>query len=164
MKQQPWLGAGFLLLAGLLALSGWMTTAVTAHGTNITYQSALTVSVSATFDDGIPMSDCQYTIFAPNDPATAWDSGACNEAGQFQFAPDTTIPGNWAVRIREAGHGEIINIPISESGVAAASVEEDPLQQVIIAIAMVWGFVGTALYFSNRNGGGKTAVAEPATD
>ncbi|MEO1297262.1 MAG: hypothetical protein AAFW75_16035 [Cyanobacteria bacterium J06636_16] len=54
-------------------------------------------------------------------------------------------------RLRQAGHGEIVVIPVAEAGVVAAEVAGSSklttLQRGIVAGAVIWGCVGTALYF-----------------
>lgn len=141
-----------VVLTAVFALSGWYSQNVSAHGTSIDFTIDTVVNMEARFDDGTPMTQCQYTIFAPNEPDAVWGQGACDENGLFSFAPDPTISGNWAVSVREAGHGEIVNIRIDETGSVAAVSTNAPnnLQNIITGLATVWGFVGTALFFSNR--------------
>ena len=110
MIKQKWM-LGWLGFVVLLLLSGWAAGYTHAHGTDITYTVATTVEMEALFDNGEPMSACQFTVYAPNDPAVAWMTGECEEDGRFYFAPDPAISGNWAVSIRQAGHGEIVNVP-----------------------------------------------------
>ena len=143
--------AGWLLLTAVLLFSGWVTGRAQAHGTDISYEVAMTVTMQALFDNGEPMRECQFTVYAPNDPATPWTTGACDGEGYLSFTPDPSIPGNWAVSIRQAGHGEIVNVPIEAGGVAVADGGSgSSLQTILTGLATVWGFIGTALYFSAR--------------
>ena len=53
--------------------------------------------------------------------------------------------------MRQAGHGDITVIPVSEAGVITTEFSNSagltPLQRGIVAGAVIWGCVGTALYF-----------------
>lgn len=146
-----------------------------AHGVQLTHQTLEAVEVQALYDNGEPMSNAQVTIYAPNDPQTPWKQGTADENGRFLFTPDTSLGANWAVRVRQAGHGSIMNVAIASETPAEAAVaprggndipERAPSSQTLsarspsvnplptgLAIASgVWGFVGTALFFSRFNG------------
>lgn len=151
MKHRKVITAGWLLLATVLTLFGWAGSRVRAHGTDIGYNVAMAVEMEARFDNGEPMTECQYTVYAPNDPATPWLSGKCDENGRFSFTPNTDITGNWAVSIRQAGHGEIVTVPIESGGTVAVADGGSSLQTVLTGAATVWGFIGTALFFSARS-------------
>ena len=137
-----------LLALALLAVVG----TVTAHGVRITYTIALTVQLQAEFDNGDPMADAQVLVYAPDDPATPWLTGQADENGRFSFVPDPTLPGTWDVQVRSAGHGDMIHIPVEEQGPLSGGTGFTPAQIVLMAAAVIWGFVGTALYFSGRSG------------
>lgn len=151
-----------------------------AHGVQLTHQTLEAVEVQALYDNGDPMSNAQVTVYTPNDPETPWQQGTADENGRFLFAPDPSQAGNWTVRVRQAGHGGIVNLAIApetppEAAVAppnATSVPEvapssgtlsvqspsvNPLPTGLAIASGVWGFVGTALFFSrfnNSNGPG----------
>jgi nickel transport protein len=137
-----------LVLGGLLILG--MTATVFAHGAQITYQIKPTVEIEATYDSGEPLARGQVTVYAPSDPATPWLTGVCDEEGRFAFTPDPAIPGTWDVQVRQAGHGDIVHIPIGEDGPTAEGAGFTPLQIALMAGSVVWGAVGTALFFSRR--------------
>jgi nickel transport protein len=139
----------FILLLGCLLTLGLTATAF-AHGAQITYQLKTTVEIEATYDSGEPMAEGQVTVYAPDDPATPWLTGVCDEEGRFAFTPDPSIPGTWDVQVRQAGHGDMVHIPIGEEGAAASGTGFTPLQIVLMAGSVVWGAVGTALFFSRR--------------
>ncbi|MDM8519275.1 hypothetical protein QUF64_04455 [Anaerolineales bacterium HSG6] len=124
-----------------------------AHGTSITYQPTQAIKIEALYDTGEPMSEAQIIVYAPDDPAKPWLQAQSDKNGQFLFIPDYTISGDWAVSIRTAGHGEMLHVPISAEGqVIVPVVNNAPstLQTILMGAAGLWGFVGTALYFSNR--------------
>jgi nickel transport protein len=101
-----------------------------------------------------------------------------DEKGKFIFTPDFSQGGDWTVKVRSAGHGGIVYIPVeslstqetnevnssqpSESRannqiVKSPSPELEErtssptmLQKLMMAATGVWGFVGTALFFSRK--------------
>ncbi len=137
-----------IALAAFLSLP----TAVYAHGVNIKYTSTLTVEIVAKFDGGDPMSDAQVAVYAPNSPDdNPWMVGQCDEDGRFSFTPDVSIPGTWEIQVRSEGHGDWIKIDIAEGAVTGGSSSGLSTGQIILMSAcVIWGLVGTALYFRRR--------------
>ena len=139
-----------------------------AHGANLDYQMTPGVTLQAKYDAGGPMTQAQFTVFAPNDPTTPWLTGKSDAQGRFSFVPDASIPGMWAVQAREAGHGALVQIPIgdsSSSNAATASASAtapampsavvhtqgaNPMQRWVMIASVVWGFIGTALFFARK--------------
>ena len=152
MKRIP-CSAARALLASLLALllAGGLYTPAFAHGAKIEYTVATTINLTAMYDSGEPMSGAQVTIYAPDDLKTPWLTGACEENGNFSFMPDPSKPGVWDVQVRQAGHGDMVHIAVGEGGGAmSGSTGFSPLQIIIMAACVIWGFVGTALFFSRK--------------
>lgn len=121
-----------------------------AHGARIEYTIGRTVQIVATYDSGEPMAGAQVTVYAPDDPSTPWMTGACDHEGRFSFTPDTTITGTWDVQVRQAGHGDIVHIPIGTDSAGNGGGGYTPLQIALMAVCVIWGSIGTALYFSRR--------------
>lgn len=143
-----------LLMLALVTLAG----AVSAHGARISYTVDLTVSLVAAFDSGEPMANAQVTVYAPADPATPWLTGETDAEGRFSFVPDPAQVGTWDVQVRAAGHGDIVHIPLGEGAARSGTTGYTTPQIVLMAGCVVWGFVGTALYFSRgRRAAGKDA-------
>lgn len=153
-----------LPVLGLLCLVGWQSRAI-AHGVAIEYRATQAYEIKAAYDTGDPMTNAQVAVFAPTDPAKPWLTGTTDAAGRFVFSP--SAPGNWEVQVRQAGHGDILVIPV-ESGSAApvpavsSSNGESatnppraagsvgtytPLQKGVMIGSVIWGCVGTALFF-----------------
>lgn len=159
-----------------LALLGVASRAI-AHGAKIQYEATQAYAITATYDSGEPMAEAQVAVFSPDDPSTPWMTGTTNDAGEFLFTPPN--PGNWEVQVRQAGHGDIVVIPVEEPDMAIASaaasspapdaspepVSSTPAestdtvstpdalstwQKGIMAGSVVWGCVGTALFFSKK--------------
>ena len=124
---------------------------VYAHGAAIEYTFNTSIEITARYDSGEPMSGAQVTVYAPSEPSTPWLTGTCDDEGRFAFTPDPSDPGTWDVQVRQAGHGDMVHIVIGEgttgtSGSSGYSV----LQIVLMALCVIWGLAGTALYFRRR--------------
>ena len=149
-----------------------------AHSTSVNYQITEAIAIEATFDNGKPMVNAQVVVYAPDNPSIPWQQGLTDKQGKFTFVPDFNNQGNWSVKVRSAGHGKIIDIPIQSSAEVqdiqtqtkmSSSVAETAeafspnqakleqnkalsLSQKLVMAAMGgWGFVGTALFFSRKN-------------
>lgn len=149
MKRQP----HFLIALTCLILAlAWAARPTSAHGTDIRYQPTTAIEIVAQFDNGEPMAEAQVVVYAPNDPETPWLKGQCDEDGRFVFTPDTTISGDWAVSVRTAGHGEMLHIPIDDQQtiILNQAAPTSPMQTVLMVGSVLWGFIGTALFFSRR--------------
>lgn len=166
MNQHFQLRGIWVVICGLVLGGMWIfydqPNSATAHGTAIGYTIQSTVLIEANFDTGEPMADAQITVFAPNDPETAWLQGVADADGKFTFVPDPELSGTYDVRIRSAGHGEILPVPVN--GATTSSAGSTTMQQLIMAAAVIWGFVGTALYFSARNNNSSTNLAQSQKD
>lgn len=153
-------------LIGVLGFTSMQLVALTtverslAHGVKIEHKSTPAVEVTAIYDSGEPMKNAQVTVYPPNSD-NAWTKGTTNDQGKFNFVPDGSKAGNWEVKIRQAGHGGIVVVPVGEGAIAnstgttstAATTQGSnftPLQILLMVGSVTWGFVGTALYFSGR--------------
>ncbi len=142
------LAKGFFLgfAAALVALLSLQT--VQAHGVNINYSIEPAVTIQAVFDGGEPMAEGQVSVFGPDSLTEPQITGITDEEGFFTFTPDTEQPGTWTVQVRQAGHGQSVDIEFDESG--SASSEATALstpQTVLMGASVLWGLVGTALFF-----------------
>jgi len=140
----------FLLILGLPIMLGLPMKAY-AHGVIIEYTVDMAIEIVAMYDNGEPMAGAQVVVYAPDDLSTPWLTGVCDDEGRFTFIPDTSKPGTWDVQVRRAGHGDIVHIPIGEGTVATAGAGGlSVLQIALMSVCVIWGFVGTALYFARR--------------
>ncbi len=135
-----------------------------AHGSIIDYRSTKAIQVQASYDDGLPIANGQVIVYAPNNPTTPWLKGETDSKGHFFFIPDESLSGNWDVKVRKAGHGSIVSIPLTPDSDAnsesIASKETQwqsssnggytPLQKLVMASVSIWGFIGTALFFYRK--------------
>lgn len=149
--------------SALLALLGCSIAALPfaaaqAHGVKLEYQNTQAIQLQAAYETGEPMAKAQVAIFAPNDPAKPWLTGTTDDQGRFVFTPDSAQSGSWEVQVRQAGHGDVLTIPIggqaanlpssSPSQPRTAEYGYTPLQQAVLVGSVIWGCIGTALYFS----------------
>jgi nickel transport protein len=137
----------FLLAATLTLLT---VTTASAHGAKIEYRVTRLVEITALFDTGEPIRGGQVTVYAPDDPATPYLTGTTDEEGRFSFTPDPEILGTWDVQVRQAGHGDIVHIPLGEGHATEGSTGFTTLQLVVMGACVLWGLMGTALYFSRK--------------
>ena len=147
----------FLALAAAIAIPK----PVFAHGANIEYRETPGITIQAKYDDGTPMANAQVIIYAPGDRANPWLQGTTDKTGNFSFIPDTTPEnrGDWDIKVRQSGHGHITTIPISGKSAANTDTDDEVAlssgysfpQKWIMAAAVGWGFVGTALFFSRKS-------------
>ncbi|MTF38969.1 carboxypeptidase-like regulatory domain-containing protein [Cyanobacterium aponinum UTEX 3221] len=146
-----------------------------AHGVAIDYQATEAIAIQAKYDSGKPMSNAQVVVYAPNNPTQAWQTGVTDSDGKFTFVPEPNVNGNWTIKVRSAGHGSVVNIPIEplqaendhqiqeeisenpntnlgQSHRASSSItgELSTPQKILMALTGSWGFVGTALFFSRK--------------
>ncbi|MGF1516434.1 MAG: carboxypeptidase regulatory-like domain-containing protein [Nodosilinea sp.] len=140
---------------------------VLAHGVELEHRQVSSVEVLARFDTGEPMVNAQVLVYAPDEPNEAWQQGTTDDQGRFSFVPDADQPGSWEVMVRQAGHGAIVTIPISDgngaganngeptsttepsaSSVISPSTTLSPVQRGITIGSVIWGFIGTALFFA----------------
>jgi len=129
-----------------------------AHGANIEYRETSAIAIQAKYDDGTPMANAQVVIYAPSDRATPWLKGVTDDRGNFSFVPDREPKniGDWDIKVRQSGHGDITSIPIDREALvntspirlASANAGYSLPQKMLMAAAVGWGFIGTALFFS----------------
>jgi len=147
------------ILAGL-ALSLLASQAL-AHGAFVDVAPASAVSISARYDTGEVMADAQVAVFAPDDPAQPWLTDRTDAAGRFVFVPDDRA-GRWAIQVRHAGHGAMGYAEIGADSMitavtAARGAGLSVVQKLLMLACMIWGAVGTALYFRRTTTGAKIA-------
>lgn len=139
------------LLALLLVMQiVWFATDVSAHGIEIDMSEVGAIEIHARYDTGEPMVNAQVSIYAPSDKAMPWQLGEADADGYFVFVPDREIAGTWDVQVRTAGHGDWVYIDVAEGSVTGLTGSSGGLtvaQIVMMSAAIIWGFIGTALYF-----------------
>ncbi|MEM6403860.1 MAG: carboxypeptidase-like regulatory domain-containing protein [Cyanobacteria bacterium P01_D01_bin.116] len=152
-----------------------LPTKTLAHGTKISYENTEAIVIKAAYNTGEPMGKAQISVYAPDNPSQPWLTGTTDEKGRFLFQPDSTKSGNWEVKVRHLGHGGVVKVPVTSTAETeetqetqqttspnsstpeqvvrvpeSDSLEYTPVQRGLMITSVIWGFVGTALFFSNR--------------
>lgn len=129
-----------------------LTAPLFGHGARVVWElQDDSVHISASFDDGQPLSRAQVTVFSGAAPSVPYIVGMTDENGEFSFLPDKQESLNWDVQVRSAGHGDMVHLSLSEE--PAADKEQGTfttLQIVLMSVCVVWGFAGTAFFFASR--------------
>lgn len=86
--------------------------------------------LTASYSSGELMIDAEVVVYAPNDTEAAWSETVTDENGQFVFVPDETLPGDWRIEITQAGHQDILIIPVTETGIDYVNISQGPQQDL----------------------------------
>ncbi|KST61974.1 carboxypeptidase-like regulatory domain-containing protein [Mastigocoleus testarum] len=168
-----------ILLPMFIFVTLSLPTKILAHGTKISYENTEAIVINAVYDTGKPMGKAQILVYTPDNPSQPWLTGTTDQKGRFLFQPDSTKIGNWKVKVRHLGHGGVIQVPVTSKAqtqqieeiqqtqattssnsstpeqVVSISKESDnleytPMQRGLMIASVIWGCVGTALFFSSR--------------
>ena len=122
------------------------------HGAQITWvMQGDSIHIWASFDDGQPMSSAQVTVFSGAAPSVAFLTGLTDSEGAFSFLPDAEQSTDWDVQVRKAGHGDIIHFSLSDHSVTESCEQGFSVMQIVLMSAcVIWGFIGTALFFASK--------------
>ena len=122
-----------------------------AHGTKYEIVPEKVIGIKAMFDTGEPIANAKVLIFAPDERKATYTTES-DSNGVFYLSPDRA--GTWTMQVRDkGGHGMRINLPVDESmqlSTAPKSSGMTYLQKVLAALCVVWGCIGTALYFRRK--------------
>jgi nickel transport protein len=136
--------SGLLSVVLILAFGAFF---VYGHGTEWEILSSRAVLLKTRFDSGLPMAHARVLVFPPDQTVPACTTET-DSLGIFSFTPDQ--PGTWVLQVRDrGGHGMRINLPVDETHALADSGGSGPggVQKAIVAMSVLWGFAGTALFF-----------------
>ena len=121
-----------------------------AHGLEYEVSTREAFAVRLFYSDGEMMSYAPYKIFLP-DGESVFQNGLTDKNGMVIFSPDS--PGEWRVQANDdLGHGARVTVNVGgdmkRSGVAAGSLSA--LQKGLMVLCVVWGAIGTALFYRRR--------------
>ena len=168
-----------ILLPMFIFVTLSLPTKILAHGTKISYENSEAIVINAVYDTGEPMGKAQISVYTPDNPSQPWLTGTTDRQGRFLFQPDSKKPGNWEVKVRHLGHGGVVQVPVSSKAqtqqteeiqqvekttspnsstpeqVVSVSKESNnleytPMQRGLMIASVIWGCIGTALFFSGR--------------
>ena len=123
---------------------------VFAHGTDYEVYTNGIVGIKAMYDTGVVMENSSVLIFAPNE-ADVFIETVTDKNGFVCFKPDR--PGTWILQVRGDGvHGMRINLNIDENMLIMKEEDNSAeyVQKIIMAICVVFGLIGTALFFKTK--------------
>ncbi|MEM8643253.1 MAG: carboxypeptidase-like regulatory domain-containing protein [Cyanobacteria bacterium P01_G01_bin.54] len=150
----------------LLSLTGislfWLAGGATslAHQSQIAVERLAAVEITATYGSHQPMRQAQVSVYSPADLQTPWQTGQTDDQGQYRFVPDQA--GDWEVKVRQAGHGVVTQVPVTQEPVAIIPTAQssmnphpsdhaqNPLRQGVMILSVLWGCIGTAFFFSRK--------------
>lgn len=121
-----------------------------SHGINYSVSIEKAVVIKFTYESGKPMKKAQVSFFAPGEFDKAAFKKYADNNGIVRFTPRKS--GEWIIMAKqEGGHVKRVNLKVKpgmtlEKSAASLSF----LQKIILAICVIWGFTGTALYFKCR--------------
>jgi len=171
LPRRQWIGAT-LGAIGMTGAIGAIAPAADAHGADVRLENVRAYRLEATYDSGEPMAGAQVRAFHSDDPKTAAHTGTTDDEGRWLWVADRT--GSWTFQVRQAGHGSATNIEVAPldgstadlandasadsassataPGAAAATnraaVAAKPLPRWVALASVIWGAIGTALFFS----------------
>jgi nickel transport protein len=159
-----------LFLAGAALIVAAQTAA--AHAMEVEQGWSEAVEITAAYDTGDPVDGGQVLVYAPGDDSEPWATGTTDHQGRYAFVPDASQTGEWEIQVRQAGHAASTSVEVGDSrekpgagddreefrdesrpedsGEARAVGSGDTVQRVLMGAAVVWGFIGTALFFASR--------------
>ena len=121
-----------------------------AHGATYEIQRDRAVIVKAGYDDGEPMSYAEVKIFSPDVQRGEHQNGRTDKNGNFAFLPHRT--GKWRIVVNDGmGHSFTAETFVKE-GMEIESRHQglEYWQKLIMAACIIWGLLGTALYFKRK--------------
>ena len=111
------------------------------------------MGIKATYADGSPVSDSDVSVYSPGKSEEKYTSGVTDSKGRFVFLPDKK--GSWKINVDD-GMGHMTRTAIEVNDVfEVGEIESGGVsltQKIIMAICVLWGAIGTALFFKARKG------------
>lgn len=119
-KLTPFLVVGMLAVAGKASAHMVETNYALERLTN----AEPVLTMQSTFSNGTPLKGAKVNVYSPNNPVTPWAQGTTDSEGRFSFSPDQSLAGDWEVNIQQQGHGDILTVPVNESGVTPELISD----------------------------------------
>lgn len=129
-----------------------ITASAFSHGTKYEIVKTGRIGIKAMYDSGEAISNADVLVFPPRETSASVTEKA-DSAGVFYFTPDRA--GTWTFQVRDGtGHGMRINLDIDESLIIVGETVPGSglsiAQKILMALCVVWGSIGTALYFKGK--------------
>lgn len=138
-------------LITVMIISTCFGNVVFSHGAKLEYKSNVTYEIKGSYDTGEPLSNAQVIVYAPSNPKIPFKKGFADGEGKYLLEFNPKDKGDYLVQFRKGGHGASITINNSDNVQRIKGDTGINFSQRIIMIACVlWGFVGTTLFFIAR--------------
>lgn len=171
-RQNRWSYFGVALL-----LFGASVPPAQAHGSHVQIQGIRAYELQATYDSGIPMKGAQVSVFHEDDPKTAIETGITDDRGRWLWIADREGEWTFQVRqaghgsitqlevdsiaddtsastSRSTDAPDTVTTPAASATSTTATTSartvmaSAPLPRWIALLSVIWGAVGTALFFA----------------
>lgn len=115
----------FVLALLVVFTSLGLTTPAWAHMVDLDYQvtAHTQLQTQSLFSTGEPFQLAPVKVFAPNSDKP-WLEAQTDVQGQFSFAPDRKLNGDWQVAIGEGNHANGLTLMVSDADVQVKEIAE----------------------------------------
>ena len=141
-----------LFFLSVLFFFGARNNNVYAHGAHYIIAQAKATVIRVEYDGGEPMSYAEVKIFSPDDQKVEYQKGRTDKKGQFSFLPEKG--GEWKIVVHDGmGHGVVAKVSADDKADTGSPVQSSGLkkwQKAVMALTVVWGFIGLAFFFQAR--------------
>lgn len=141
----------FLIICILVTLS---PSDLFSHGLGYQVLNKNIVGLEVQYDNGAPLIEQDVIVYRPGNTQEAFLKSKTNEQGQFFFKPDKA--GEWIIVFKDQmGHAVRANIKINKDRFVddqeANHGSYSFSQKLVMIFSVLWGLIGTALFFSKKN-------------
>lgn len=146
------------LCLALVAILGLSSPAL-AHSleTNYLISPQSQLQLHTQFSTGEPFQQAPVRVFSPADDTKPWLEGKTDAKGEFAFAPDRSLRGDWFVEIGEftqSNHSDALTLAVDPQGIQVKDVTEKQAsypwgkQMLVLGFAALSGGIGRKLLAS----------------
>jgi nickel transport protein len=145
----------FVTLGLILLTSFGLAAPALAHAieTDYTIADKAKLETHSRFSTGEPFALAPVRVFSPTNPEQPWLEAKTDATGQFTFAPDRTLSGDWEVAIGEGNHADALTVAVSGQDIKIREVQEkqaNPWNQQLIVVGFVAVAGGLGKLFGSR--------------
>lgn len=119
-----------------------------SHGIHYEILKDNIIGIEVKYEDGVPLGEQPVRVFSPDNKSKAYIKSKTNHLGRYYFKADKK--GDWIVIVQDAaGHAVRVNVRVEKDEVKVKNQSNaiDPFQKIIMSLSIIWGLIGTALFF-----------------
>ena len=120
----PFIVFGVLTIAGKASAHMVETNYVLDQLSGTQADAEQVLNLQSTFSNGTPLKGAKVKVYSPSNPVTPWTRGVTDHQGRFSFSPDQDITGDWEVIIKQQGHGDILTVPVDDTGITPELISD----------------------------------------